>query len=391
VTPGLILLFYPIAVGVVVLLQVFGNVQPDMNTVIGTMITLFFGTAALFVRGDAFTYELRHRKRWQLMGIILCGLIALWLVVVVARYGRPSALYLLSGEIPPLDVLYGKYRDRLPLRAFVAPLMIGIGVTTYLTLRRDLLSRIAATVTAITMIAVVAIYETRHVLIWTVFYMFLVRYPFARDLRSILRAKTLVFVAVAFFLFVGLGNLRSGIGFADSKRFADANEVSAPYSQAPLGVLWVLIYSLSGVSRGIANDLHLSAFNFELPEKFFPGPLQSLAGKPFADLNPRFEAQQFAIDGWHTLCLYFGAYGAALVLVSFLCVYLGYSLWFVDRLNAGRRVSPLIAAMGLWLGLRVALLPFGEYIFDFAALSEWLYLALFSQLAGISFVRAKPL
>lgn len=126
-----------------------------------------------------------------------------------------------------------------------------------------------------------------------------------------------------------IGSFRASIGSADSKYWAVALDIEGRFTDLPFSILWILVYVFGGFARGIANDCMVPMVNFYLPKSFFPGIVQKFVHFGPLELADRYSSQHFAINGWHTLCLYFGI---ILALVFYICVLL---LLWLKRFQGG--------------------------------------------------------
>lgn len=382
-TLGLFILFFPLAVAAVAGLGIFGTLIPSAATYTGVIIYLFFGMLLCLTPPTVFRFETAKPKRLLLAMIASLFVVMLTMIWIVEKFGPPAVLYILRGEIPPVDILFGAYREKLPLRALVAPLGIASLVAVSVPGLKSRSMKMAAVVAVVMSLILVSVYETRFVLIWPFVYWILARLPGPKVATR--RQRTMIAIAgvVALTVFIVFGNIRSGITEDQVQMFALANDVEAPFARLPLPAIWCLIYFFGGTARGIANDSSVSIIRFSLPEKFFPGPLQGTAGHPLEGLNPRFEFQAFAIDAWHTYIIEFGVLGS----IVLTCVLFALVWYIARRMNTARTLNRPISItyflVVLWLSVRIGLMPIGDYLLDFSAMMELVFLFIFFKIADI--------
>ncbi|HYG74492.1 MAG TPA: hypothetical protein VEK08_05760 [Planctomycetota bacterium] len=376
----------------------FGSMPEfGMTSIVGVM--LFALAGALFTTRHSRSYRITlNRPGFLSLSLIaLSAVVLLVLAVVLQRHGPSAAVYVLMGKTPPDSILNGAYREKLPLRALVPPLVVAMLLCAWLlaTLRRRILLPLGVTGLAV---AFTGIFETRHVMVWAILYFLLLKYlymqQFIAHLRSMGLRRLLIPAAMLIFcfsVFVAFGNARSGLTSADSERFAEAMALEPPYTQLPMNGVWVVIYGFGGFARGIANAPYVPVVTFNPPEKILPGPMQFLVTSGHINLpgfgSTRFSAQGYALDAWHTYGLYFGLIGAVVFFALFFLIYYLMVRSLERRLARGQGFSSLATAFLLWLSMRLALLPVGDYVCDFAALMELTFLL---GLFWIAQIRIEP-
>lgn len=387
-TLGWFVLFLPVAMCVVAGAGVFGPMPAGWFSWIGGVVFVFFGVLLLMVRVPAYRMTVRHADRLFWATLLTSGLVFLGLFVVVSRYGPSAAIYVIRGETPPLETLFGAYREKLPFRALLPPLMTALGGVVAVQDWGTRWSKWTALVAAAALVSTMAVYETRFIILWPALYVVLGTYPNGVLTQGFRKRGFAVAMGVIFLVFMIFGNIRTAISAADVKAFAIANEIAEPFSDMPLPGIWATIYLFGGIGRGLANDSTIPLVHWELPPKLFPGPLQYLGGNPFRNISPRFETQAFSIDAWHTYGLEFGAFGATvLILIAFtLLIVMIHTLR--ERLAVTGSVGVAFLGM-LWFMVRIALFPVGDYFLDFGAWMELLFLLILGWIAGFKILRSE--
>jgi hypothetical protein len=383
-TSSLSLLFFPLCVLLVVGAEIFGSMKFGAVTAVGVCLFLLWGILFMFQTPPQVQLEVSSRKRIQWLSLLVCVATAAWLVYVIRTHGQPAFLYLIRGEIPPDNILQGVYRANLPLLAIFPPLVTATTAAVLLAADRTLLGIVSAALNVLCALSVILFAETRFMLIWIVLYILLSRYYFLKGLATIKKSYVLVLVVFVLAVFVYTGNVRSGVGYGEGHRFALANGIAEAYSDLPLPADYAVLYFLAGTARGVANDNNIPTLAFELPRKLFPGSFQLEAGRPFDRLSLQFAEQQFSIDAWHTYSLYFGMLGAMIFVSALLCFVWILNTEMIHKLHEGASVSPAMYALLVWLSVRVALFPIGDYVVDFAALTELVFAIAAFKLASIS-------
>jgi len=177
-----------------------------------------------------------------------------------------------------------------------------------------------------------------------------------------------------------IGSIRTGISSADSKYWAVALDIEGRFTGLPFSILWIIVYVFSGFARGITNDCMVPMVNFYLPKSFFPGIVQKFVHFEPLELANRYSSQRFVIDGWHTLCLYFG-----IILAMVFYIYVLLLLWLmIKKINRVKTVPIWYYAVFLWLCVRVILIPIEDYFINFGAITELVFLVNFFVIGGIS-------
>lgn len=350
-----------------------------LPTVLGCVLFLVFGFLfAVTPVKKKFRITKRHGKLLEITVIVFSCLSLLYLVFVVKHYGPGPVLYAIRGLKAPPEILYGRYRAQLRLLNLLPPLSIAMVISTLLIKRKQMTWYVAGLLSTVNIIAYAAIYETRHVLIWVVLYWLVIKSPNIKNATKFIKYWP-VFI-VLFFLFMIIGSIRTGISSADSKYWAVALDIEGRFTDLPFSILWILVYVFSGFARGIANDCMVPMVNFYLPKSFFPGIVQKFVHFGPLELADRYSSQRFAIDGWHTLCLYFGI---ILALVFYICVLL--LLWLIiKKINRVKTIPGWYYAVFLWLCVRVVLIPIGDYFINFGEMTELVLLIIFFTIGDIS-------
>lgn len=370
----------------------FGNVNYNEVTYIGILLCFFWGAVFLAQRILPFEYSIQSPCRLRLLLYFMLFFIVAVSVFALFRFGPSPVVGVLIGADAGSLLLHGSYREQLPLRAVAPPVAIATAIFTYIAYRKRSVSVIFGIIVACALIFFVSVYETRHVLIWIFFYIIGIEIS-SIGLNNLLSSafrnwKLGASLMLLFFIFKLFGEIRSGLdGYLEDAGpvFAEGMGVDEEYWQIGLTLLWVVIYGFSSFARGMENDPFYSLFDFVLPEKLFPGPLQFLVygSRPSSGLmQDRFSGQMFAVDAWHTYSLNFGVLGAV-IFVNFVFITLFIlSVVMFQKLKNSGTVPYYLFFILLWLSARIYLFPFGDYLLDFAAGVELLLLLLVARITG---------
>lgn len=397
---ALALLFIPIGMFLTISLEIFGP-QINMNevTIAGGALSLLLAILLYCVRTYKVRLFMREEKRIAWMSLAFNILVFIFLAYVTFKNGLSPTLAFLFTDTVPLDMLNGVYRNLVPLRALVPPLVMiqSFFILFVLPYRRTPWNLFIKGMMLFTLIAVCLICETRHIILWQFLYLIVWKIPSVARLRSIFIPKYLIRVVILGTLiwgvFVAVGNIRSGVDATaeGAQHLASGMALSPEYWDLPSAAVWAVIYLFSGFARGIDNDLNIEMLHLELDSRMFPGFLQFIPhdlGLEVIRHGDRFSVQYMAIDGYHALCLSFGFLFGTVVFIGEVLAfaYLGCNLW---KRGIDQRKIPLIMyAAFLWLGVRILLLPIGDYLMDFGAWMELVWIYMFMKAADMDVVRA---
>jgi|GEM_PF-5913748 len=380
---GLFLICYPLAIAFVIFFEPFGPVTAGASTVLGGSLFFLFGALFLSFPQKQFYCYSQKKHKVTIISLTISTLMIGWLYFIIQNFGYPAFIYFLKGESIPPEVLHGEYRDMLPLRGFVPPLMLALTISSITFREKGLLNMFALLLTVTVSILLVGIYETRHVLLWVFIYIFFQKFFYMKSLMVFKNKMSYVVLFIAIgSIFVLLGNLRSGLSLSDNEYFATGMGLSPIYSQLPLPVLWALIYLFSGIARGIANYEYIPYLASYIPPKLFPGFFQEDLDLPKIPLSDSFSEQKFAIDAWHTYALQFGIIGALLLCTLIFLTYFLLIIQFRRMLNNNKTVPGWFYVLILWFSVRIFLLIIGDYFLDSAAFVELFCLIVFFKLSN---------
>lgn len=396
---GLSLLYFCVGSLCTIIFEFFGPIKYGEVTYIGWVIFLFW--AVIFISQKTIIIDFKIARPLGLHRVIYVFLFAVFAMSVLAllRFG-PSPFV---GAIIGVDVgsllLHGQYREQLPLRALAPPAAVVVGVFTYIGYRENIIKFVFLTVISIVLFFFISVYETRHVLIWIIIYIILIEVSRNGLFRffgmSFKNLRVVLLILLFFFAFKMFGEIRSGLGeYLDNAgpAFAEGMGLEEKYWEIGLSFLWIVIYMFSSFARGMENDTLYPLFDFVIPAKLFPGPLQFLVEnlKPQAGLmQDRFSTQMFAVDAWHTYALNFGVLGA-LVFINIVFMFLFISVKLLNHklVNFGK-VGRIYYFIVLWLTARICLFPFGDYLLDFSALVELALFLVVARIAGLTIYSVK--
>lgn len=382
-----------------IVFEFFGPLNHNEVTYIGGVIFLFW--AVVFISQRTITVDFNIKKPLRLRMVLYVLLFSVLAISALAllRFGPSPVVGALIGVDAGSLLLHGLYREQLPLRALAPPAAVVIGVLTYICYRKNILKPLTVAAISIILVFFVSVYETRHVLIWVIIYIFgieISKNGFTRAIALSLRNwKLALFAFLLFVTFKTFGEIRSGLGeYLDDAGpiFAQSMGVDDRYWEVGLSLLWIIIYMFSSFARGMENDPLYPLFDFVIPDKLFPGFLQFLTEgiRPHAGLmQDRFSSQMFAVDAWHTYSLNFGVLGAAIfVNVALALLFISFKRLNQDLTRTGT-VSSFFYFATLWLSARICLFPFGDYLLDFSAFVELFLFFAVSRMAGLTICFAK--
>ena len=355
-----------------------------------------------FTRVDEMELRVEHIGRAENLVLFSSLLVFLYLGYMTLIYGpSPALLFFMDGSVPPA-LLHGRYRQVMPLRSVLPPLVI---VQTFFALRvlprrSTVKNFIAKGMTVLSLFAFSMIVDTRHVLLWPMLYFVCEKFSRISSLRRLMTKKKMLYVLLIFILvwqsFVALGNIRIGSDAVEfgARQLAIDFSLNPMYWDFPGVVIWAIIYLFSGFARGIDRENEIEVFHFDLQEALFPGFLQfipSALGLQVAVATDRFSQQAMAIDGYHDLCLVYGfLFGTLLFVIPvFLFIYL------VHRINRHCRSADFVGVgsyvLFLWLGVRILLLPIGSYVFTFSDSMEGMFLYFFMRMVNVHVVEKRDI
>lgn len=400
---GLALLFLPIGMILVLWLEMFDGLDHGSAvTFVACGLSLFLGIMLYFTRVDEMELRVEHIGRAENLVLFSSLLVFLYLGYITLIYGpSPALLFFMDGSVPP-ELLYGRYRQVLPLRSVLPPLVI---VQTFFALRvlprrSTVKNFVAKGMTVLSLFAFSMIVDTRHVLLWPMLYFVCEKFSCISSLRRLMNKKRMLYVLLIFIIvwqsFVALGNIRIGSDAVEfgARQLAIDFSLNPMYWDFPGVVIWAIIYLFSGFARGIDRENEIEVFHFDLQEVLFPGFLQfipSALGLQVSVATDRFSQQAMAIDGYHDLCLVYGfLFGTLLFVIPvFLFIYL------VHRINRHCRSTDFVGVgsyvLFLWLGVRILLLPIGSYVFTFGDSMEGMFLYFFMQMVNVHVVEKRDI
>lgn len=386
-TVALPVFFYILATIFVLVGEPFGTIYGSFGipTCLGILIFSVFGLILLQFHGQKYQLKVVNVDRCGKLVTFFSLIVMVWLLIVLHKYGQPASFYLFKGELPPNEILHGAYRDRLPLRAFFPPLVLAVMLTTTLCYFHDKTKIIWLILISIITVCFIAIYETRHVMLWFVIYILNARFIYINSLQKLkLKYSYIAAIISVLILFVVLGNARSGVTFAGSEQFALAMAVDEGYAKLPMILVWAIIYLFSSIACGISNDPFTPFINYDIPIKLLPGFLQGLTTSAFSiNVSDRFSAQMFAIDAWHTYLIQFGIFLSLPILTTIFGVYTMICFKLNKILKSGQSVPGWFFAIYLWYSARICLMFIGDYFFDFGAIVELSFLIVLFKLIRI--------
>ena len=391
------LFFLSIGMMAVIWLEMFNGLDHGSPvTAIGVSSSLLLAVMLYFVRIVDLEVHIKRVGLAENIVLLSCLGIFSYLGYVTMVYGySPTLSFFIDGYVPP-ELLYGRYRDLMPMRNIFPPLVVAQTVFVFILLpwRRTLKSTLVHILTFVSLFGLSVVVDTRHVLLWPVLYLICAKLPRVNSMKGLLTKKN-IFIALligglVWLAFVILGNIRIGSAEAvefGARQLAIDFELNSAYWDYPGVVIWAIIYLFSGFARGIDRESELEVFHFYLPEQTLPGFLQFIPkalGLHAADATDRFSQQAMAVDGYHMLCIYYGFLLGTALFIGQVFLF----LYVIKKINQNIKSYSLVGAgwfiLFLWLGVRILLLPIGAYAFDFSGWMEFLFLYFFMYVAKIS-------